>query len=459
MFAFLTGIIYLGFLVAKVEIFNIVQLVYFKFQDWFQKRRKKMDDPNLMVIPNNDVTNPNESQSDFNADIGDSSNDAKHAHIWVIPFDHVEIFHILVFHFQDTRLFKIILPGMPYSYIQLDQYRDAVLSLFKFDTLAMGSGSCFPSGWTQLNKLLVKTSIIPIMIVVLLFCMLVIKVTRLRGDYKNRLMSSAYTVFLLVVLFSSQLLSNYSLSFITCEKFGSEDYLFIDTTVECYQRWQFFVFCYIGLFIVPFWLTLFLGPGLLASGKISITVFIFGLLFPTPFVTYCIWLVWKERKKELPASCQDLTTTVVLSEVWDSFTPFPSSKYLCWGGIVEIRRLTLVFCASLIDSSVNKLLCMITVVMLASAVHARFRPYNDWVANAFANISLRAQIMVGIVNIIWAAFQFTGSDFGYGDAQMIGQNLMTFESILMQLLPVCAVVFLHRIFLLCKSCQKNVICR
>ncbi len=239
----------------EVELSYFLRLIYSKFQNCCTKSKNQKNIPQT-TASNNRIINSNEKQSYFYSD--NSTNDAHHRDGWQIPFDHVEIFHVLVFHFQDTRLFKITLPGMPSSYIPLDKYGDAVLSVFKFDTLAMGSGACFPSGWTQLNKLLVKTSIIPIMVLVLLFSMLVIKLTRLRGDYKNRLMSSAFRVFLLVVLFSSQLLSNYSLSFLTCEKFGSENYLFIDTTVKCYQLWQFLVFGYVGLFIIPFWLTLFL---------------------------------------------------------------------------------------------------------------------------------------------------------------------------------------------------------
>ncbi len=31
---------------------------------------------------------------------------------WRIPFDHIEIFHVLVFHLQDASLFQIRFPGM-----------------------------------------------------------------------------------------------------------------------------------------------------------------------------------------------------------------------------------------------------------------------------------------------------------------------------------------------------------
>ncbi len=105
------------------------------------------------------------------------------------------------------------------------------------------------------------------------------------------------------------------------------------------------------------------------------------------------------------------------------------------------------FCASLIDSSVDKLLCMIIVVMLAVVIHARFRPYKDWVANTCANISLAAQVVVGVLNFGWAILQHSGSSFEYGDLKIIGEHLMTFESILIQLLPVCAVLFCIGYFL------------
>ncbi len=285
------------------------------------------------------------------------------------------------------------------------------------------------------------------MICVLLSSMLVIKVSRLKPTIQNRLMSTAYTVFLLIILFSSQRLSTYALNFINCEWLGSGHYLYIDTTVKCYQTWQIFVLCYIGLFILPLWSAFFLGPGLLAAGKITVRTFLLGLLFPGPFVFYCVWLIWKERYKPVPVYCQDLTTTAVLNEVWCSFKPFPSSIYLCWGGIIELRRLASVFCATLIPTPVARLICMVFIVFLAVVVHVKFHPYVDSVANACANISLSSTLMVGLLNFGWATFLYSAGDINYGDAKLIGEGLITLENILIQLFPVAAVVFLTGYFL------------
>ena len=448
----LTGLLNLGFLVIKVEIFNVAQQIHSKIIDCYASSKLQKFASNLKMKSNN---------GSFEIDLKthfENDNITLDKNGWIIPFDQVEIFHILVYHFQDTSLFQIKLPDMPHSSLKLDQYKEKVLSLVGLDLIYFADQyACFPTGWTQLNKLLTKTAIIPFMILIMLLSMSIIRITRLKSGLQNRVMSSAYTVFLLIVLFSSQRLSTYALTLINCKWLGIGNYLYIDTTVRCYQPWQIFDYCYIGLFILPFWLTVFLGPGLLAHGKITVRAFLFGLLFPTPFVLYSILLIWKERKKDVHVSCNDITTSAVLNEVWDSFNPFPSSQYLCWGGIVEIRRLSLVFCATLIASSIVSTLCMITVVLLAFAIHVRFHPYADWVANSCANISLGAQVLVGIINFGWAIFQYSGSNFDYGDLEIIGQNLITLENVLIQLFPLGAIVFCIGYFFYANFGQKNII--
>ena len=425
----ISGLVYIGFLLVKVEIMNIFQEIYFAIVKWY--KASKIDNEG-----DDEPGHPDDRRTKSQLDLASRTN------VWEIPFDQVEIFHILVFHLQDTGLFKITLTDMPDSLIQFDEYKENILSVVKLDSLSFGSEfACFLIGWTQLNKLLFKTAIIPFMICVLLFCMLIIKILPFGPNIKHRLMSSAYTVFLLIVIFSSQRLTSYALSFIKCEWLGTGDYLYIDTTVKCYQPWQACVFCYIGLFIFPLWLTLFLGPGLLATGRITVKIFLLGLMFPGPFVMYCLWVHYKERKTPVPLTCPNLTTTAVLHEVYYSFAPFPSESYLCWGGIVEFRRLALVFLAILITDRIIRLMCMIVVVVLAFAVHVKFHPYADQIANTCANLSLFATIMVGIINFGWATIRYVESNLDQGDAIIIGRHLFTFETALIQLFPVGIVLF------------------
>ncbi len=266
-------------------------------------------------------------------------------------------------------------------------------------------------------------------------------------------MSSACRVFLLTFLFSSQRLCSYALNFISCEDLGPARYLFIDTTIECYKSWQILVFGYIGLFILPFWLVLLLGPGLLEFGKISVRSFLLGLMFPGPFVIYYIWLIYKAKRKPLIQSCHQQTRAAVLNEVWSSFNPFPSSNYLCWGGIVELRRLALVFCATLISTHMYRLICMIVVVSLALVVHVRYHPYSDRMANTCANFSLWAIIMVGMANVWSASVGNFGGNFD--DSTEIGEVMITIENILVDVFPVIVVLFCIGYFLYVNLSNKQ----
>ncbi len=454
----ISGLVYVGFLVAKVEVMNILHQVYFiamkcKGQMKAHKNINKTSKYTSNVKPKGmelDFQTPADKSSQGNMSFGKSDIllSPKDVREWSVPFDHVEIFHVLVFHLQDASLFQIRFPGMESSSVQLEEFKEELISIVRLNSLTFWNQfTCFPSGWTQLNKILFESSIIFVMICILLLSIMVIKAVRMRPSIENRLMSSACRVFLLVFLFSSQRLCAYALNFISCEDLGPARYLYIDTTIKCYQSWQILVFGYICLFILPFWLVLFLGPGLLEYGKITVRSFLLGLMFPGPFVVYYIWLIFTDRKQPLHQSCHQQTSIAVLNEVSSSFNPFPFSNYFCWGGLVEIRRLALVTCATLISLHIHRLICMIIVILLALIVHVRFHPYSDRIANACANLSLFALVLVGIVNICLSAVDFSGGDFEYGDAPEIIQILVTLEDILIDVFPVSVVVFCIGYFL------------
>ncbi len=464
-----SGLVYVGFLLAKVEVINVLHQIYFaamkcKRQMIAQINKKRTSKYAITVRPQGielDFQDPADNSSQGPVSIGKSeipfSPDVpEDFNEWRVPFDHTEIFHILVFHLQDASLFQIRFPGMLTSALKLEKFKEKLISIVRLNSLTFWNQfTCFPSGWTELNKILFETSIILVMIFILFFSIALMKVLRIQPYIKSRLMSSACRVFLLTFLFSSQRLSSYALNFIVCEDLGPARYLFLDTTIECYQSRQILVFWYIGLFILPFWLVLFLGPGLLEYGKINVRSFILGLMFPGPFVIYYIWLVVKAKRRDPLQTCHQLTKTAVVNEVWSSFAPFPSSNYLCWGGIVELRRLALVFCATLISLHMYRLICMIVVVILAFAVHVRYHPYSDRIANTCANMSLCAMILVGMVNVWPAASDDTGGSFSYGDADEIGKVLVTVENILVDLWPASVVVFCIGYFLYVNLSNKQ----
>ncbi len=461
----ISGLVYVGFLVAKVEVMNILHQIYFvamKCKGQMKAPRNKKGTskytsdvrPQGIELDFQDQEEAYNSKGSVSLRKSELSQENNNVSEWRVPFDHIEIFHVIVFHLQDASLFQIRFPGMQNSAVQLKEFKEKLISIVRLNSITFWNQfTCFPPGWTQLNKILFESSIILVMVSILLLCIVVIKVLRIRPNTKSRLMSSACRVFLLIFLFSSQRLSSYALNFISCEDLGTARYLFIDTKVECYQSWQILVFGYITVFILPFWLVLFLGPGLLEYGNITVRLFLLGLIFPGPFVIYYIWLIYKARRKPLIQSCHQQTSAAVLNEVWSSFTPFLSSNYLCWGGIVELRRLALVFCATLITIHMYRLICMIVVVMVAFAIHVRYHPYSDNIANTCANISLSFQVIVGLINVWSAAIGNSGGSFDY--SMEIGQAMITIENILVDVYPICVVVFCIGYFLYVNLSNKQ----
>ncbi len=459
-----TAVAYLAFLIIKVEILNVLTLLWRQVGKCISKKSPKKNSHKTRKYFESQTTqsytlgtikqygNGHQSENIFRNTDYQSSNiqyNVEHSiKLWKIPFDSVEIFHIIVFHLQDTNLFKIRLTKMPNSAFSVEEYQEKILSVARLDALSFSSQEfCFPDGTTGVMKLLTNTSIVPFMLIIFFICILILNLIRHRKKLYDRFIATASTVCLLIIMFSSQKLSTSALNLLKCEWLGSGHYLLIDSTVKCYTAWQWIVIMYLIVFILPFWAILFLAPGLLQHGLISNSTFHLGLLFPGPFVIYSIMLLYKERGRPVQVSCHNMATVATLNEVWYSFKPFFNYNYLCWGGVVELRRLLLVICAILIATPIARITPMILVVMIAYGIHFKYYPYVDRTANACSNVSLFATILVGMLNFGWATLLYSGSGFEYGDALMIGEHLVAIEQLLTEgvvvgIISFCTIQFL-----------------
>ncbi len=450
-----TGLIYIIILLVKVEFLNVSRMVYLKVITACNRRKGKMPLYNPSTNDRDVLSDKHIEMGPAEKGTGNLNENGSNLKVkalppvaeptgrsWFIPCDTVEIFHVVVFHVQDTGLFQVRFPGMPPPAFTLGEYKDKVVEFVRLDSMGFSNQqACIPEGRTQLSKLFIKISIIPFMVCVFVLSVLFIKGSRSGPQIKSRLMSSAYHVFLLILLFSSQTLSTSALNLVTCVDLATGSFLRIDTTVECYDIRQWVTFAYILLFIFPLWLALLIGSGLLRTGVISVRTFLIGMFFPGPFVLYSAVVIYRERKKEAKAHCLNITADAILRELYYSYKPFFSYRYLCWGGVVELRRLALVIFASLIPAPIARVMCMTLVVIIAFGVHAKFHPYSDGTANASANLSLAATVIVGMINFGWATLLYAGSGFEYGIAWTIGKGLATLETALAELVPLGIIVF------------------
>ncbi len=169
----ISGLIYVGFLVAKVEVMNILHQIYLialkcKGQMNAQINHKRTSKYASSIRPQGielDIQDQAETSSQGTVSFGISENSLSQEDEWRVPFDHIEIFHLLVFHIQDASLFQIRFPGMQNSVVQLDEFKEKLISIVRLNSLTFWNQlTCFPSNWTQLNKILFESSIILVMI-------------------------------------------------------------------------------------------------------------------------------------------------------------------------------------------------------------------------------------------------------------------------------------------------------
>ncbi len=160
----LTGLFYIAMILIKIDFLNLLHFLYINVAHGYSKRWKER---NLLKRKNN--------RNDFNLEsIAESSQlpDSEISDIkinsvpketslkdWLGPFDSVELFHILIYHIQDARLFEIRFPGMPNSALSLGEFKDKIVSFVRLDSLALANQlACLPEESTQLTKLLVLSS-------------------------------------------------------------------------------------------------------------------------------------------------------------------------------------------------------------------------------------------------------------------------------------------------------------
>ena len=311
----------------------------------------------------------------------------------MIIFQDAQLLHLkTVFAVAETRsqsLIKTILSGLFKFRIELFQFMDKI---------------CFMEGMTPVLKLLIKAVVVPYVILLFGAMYMVYKwVMILKGGRKSpsavhreeeddpdappkRTFSIRLSQgFVLCLLFTYQKLASTSFTLLNCVPVGDESVLFVEGTVTCYQMWQYGVMAYTVTCIVPFCLTLLIGPGLLKDGLISLPHFFIGCIIPLPFFLY--WLVIRLTKRSVRSS----NTTVELTSEAQAVIailqgPFKETetKFLgptCGQGVLIGRRLVLVVIGTFVTDPLIRMLLMMLVCFIILLHHVHVLPYKDTKGN------------------------------------------------------------------------------
>ena len=334
---------------------------------------------------------------------------------------------ILLYYFQDALLFNVKTVFSQAESKSWSYMRAVILGFFKFrlEVAHFVDNVCLYPGLTPWQKLLIKTLLVPY--VLLLFSLLYIfakcySLSRPKppppaadgedgagGGGGSTLMVRLTTGFMLALLFMYQRLATTAFTLLNCVPVSYDHVLFIDGRVVCYEYWQYGVMAYAFCCIVPFCFVLLIGPGLLKDGLIGLPQFFMACILPLPFIIYWVALRLCRRQRPLPADDRPMTAeTEAVYKVLQ--LPFKDieGKYLgpkCWAGVLIARRLILFLIFTFVNNSLIRVLGMLFVCFLYLLHHVHVHPYKDPRGNMAGSASLSAMMVVGGINLVRAGFE------------------------------------------------------
>ena len=195
------------------------------------------------------------------------------------------------------------------------------------------------------------------------------------------------------VLLGYTTLASVSFNLLRCVPIGSEQRLFYDGNVVCFQWWQNVLIVVILAFFVPFVFVLLWGSFKLYNRTISVGIFLLACSFPLPFFLYWSYVHLFCGAKfaaivDTPSS--QMSRNSVEKVLYDSFKRPGNGRSLSlsWESVMIGRRLILIVLKAFISDPMTRLLLMSLFCVLFLLHHALSQPFRDGIANTTETISL-----------------------------------------------------------------------
>ena len=230
-----------------------------------------------------------------------------------------------------------------------------------------------------------------------------------RRDDSSKTAKRLATGFVLSLLFTYQKLATTCFTLLNCVPVSNRMVLYIEGTITCYELWQYGAMAYVGACIVPFCLTLLLGPGLLKDGLIGLPQFFCACIFPAPFLIYWVIIRLKLRGQRPNVDNVHLSdeAQAVINILQGPFKDTESSLFgpTCGQGILIGRRLVLVILYTFVNDPLIRMLCMMLVCFIILLHHVHVLPFKDTKGNLAGSTSAAALLVMGVINLVRAGFE------------------------------------------------------
>ena len=221
--------------------------------------------------------------------------------------------------------------------------------------------------------------------------------------------------------------------------------------------WQYASYIFLAVFVIPFIFVLALVSFKLHHGKITVTQFILGIMFPLPFLM--LWLV-RFACSSTEANVEQNQNLNAIKEMLLAPYRQPDDRSnrgaLYWQSVLIARRFILVLIFCIITQAFIRLFCMTLACAFVFGYHLKLRPFQNSLANNLESISLFCLIILGLINLFKSVF--------IGFEQSIKGSLITvlnvfqwletvmlglFPAVLLLLLSFSVISFALRVLFMC----------
>ena len=318
----------------------------------------------------------------------------------------------ITFYFYQVA--EILLDGSVESVLQRIPFAYLFFSAFNFQirTIDNGIGCPFPGLSAVTKELFLSGTVFVTMVdIVIIYCVhRIINVFR-REEKPNLIHYLA--VFVEVLLLGYERLAETSLKLMHCVSIGSGKWLFIDGNVSCFQWWQYILFVYVSVFVMPFIMVLYCGSSKLYKSSITASEFLAACMLPLPFLIYWSFKGMRKRRGDDSVNAQK-GNKELLQILHGPFCP-PNNiakGTLYWESVLVGRRFVLLACHTFITNSILRAVCMTTACFLMTLHHIVKNPYRDPLANKAEALSLAGLTLIAAINVPKATLLSVGIDIG-----------------------------------------------
>ena len=452
----LYGIAYVAFFVFQQE----VEMVMANFSAWLSKHLGNLSEKCKRKSKHKDTLGKKEAGQIREKEGIGSKGEGQHSNNDK-PVPDGAYLQIFMYYVQSADLLKISILYLGNREMPLESLGNTLKNIFSFNTFGINMNTCLFKDVTAVFKTWLNVGFVVYLFVVWAVFLGLGKLINLcarRASQTGQVQWVTPTPFgakltgalVLLALYTYQYFAENSFNLMHCVwvRGAGHSVLFVDGQVECYQDWQYGVLIFTCVYVLPFWVVLGLGPGLLRQRVVTIREFLLSLFLPLlacPFLLLMACRTANLRRAGRRVASRRATVTeggtvdTVAGYIADPFRgDLPLS--LCWEGVIALRRLLLVVVATLVPDVLVRHVLLVTVCYLSLATHLRLRPFVRPSSNTLEAVSLGLLLAVSIMNLLKAAY-FGSGEVPAGSADQVFWVWDWVEAVLLGLLPLVVAGF------------------